>query len=141
MGEEIAALVIHNGSGMCKAGCSRNDAPRVSWSAWDRIDTWVISTEQEHCPEPEGPPLNWTDVEKGPASYPPHSFMLPQGYSVPFTKALPDSKAGTESTQIRMEAFSTSCVCCCPGVAGPVCLCSHHQGDCGPRSGATLRAH
>uniref|UniRef100_A0A7P0TBL1 Actin gamma 1 n=1 Tax=Homo sapiens TaxID=9606 RepID=A0A7P0TBL1_HUMAN len=50
MEEEIAALVIDNGSGMCKAGFAGDDAPRAvfpsivgaSWWAWARrTPTWA----------------------------------------------------------------------------------------------------
>jgi actin-related protein len=37
--EEIAALVVDNGSGMCKAGFAGDDAPGnlVSWSEWSNV--------------------------------------------------------------------------------------------------------
>jgi actin-related protein len=46
MGEEVQALVIDNGSGMCKAGFAGNDAPRAVFPSLlegqDTLVLWLI---------------------------------------------------------------------------------------------------
>ncbi|OZC10960.1 hypothetical protein X798_02104 [Onchocerca flexuosa] len=36
--EEVAALVVDNGSGMCKAGFAGDDAPRAMWISKQEYD-------------------------------------------------------------------------------------------------------
>merc|ERR1712080_348227 len=52
MEEEVAALVIDNGSGMCKAGFAGDDAPRAVFPS-------IVGRPRHH-----GIITNWDDMEK-----------------------------------------------------------------------------
>merc|ERR1711990_1087748 len=77
--EDTAALVVDNGSGMCKAGFAGDDAPRavfpplldvpvtrVSWSVWDkRMPMLEMKLNPREVSSPLNTPLNTVSSPTG----------------------------------------------------------------------------
>merc|ERR1711865_740158 len=64
--EEKPAIVIDNGSGMMKAGCSGEDAPKVTFSSvvgYPKQKTALVGTDKDYYIE-HGIVQNWDDMEK-----------------------------------------------------------------------------
>ena len=132
MDEEVTAVVIDNGSGMCKAGFAGDDAPRSVFSTvvgrpkvpgimvgLDQKEVYVGDEAQQkrgvlqiQNPIDHGIVTNWDDMEKVWH----HTLyselrVSPEGHPILMTEASLNPKNNREKmTQIMFEVFNVPCL-------------------------------